>query len=207
MKKLYETYVLPSLVHHVCSHESFFDARNQIVPRARGIVVEYGLGSGLNLPFYDSSQVKAVIGVDPSAKLAEKASERVRAASFDVDVLQNSAEDLPLEDNSADTVLTTFTLCTIPDLERAFAEARRVLKPGGELLFCEHGLAKDPRIAKWQNRINPFWKPFSGGCHLNRDIPALSRQSGFQIKDLEAGYMDGAPGLGGFLYRGAARVR
>jgi len=207
MKKLYENHILPSLVHHVCAHEKFASVRDRIVPRAKGVVVELGLGSGLNLPFYDASRVKTVIGVDPSAALAEKAAARVSRAPFEVELLARSAEDLPLEDNSADTVLTTFTLCTIPDLARAFAEARRVLKPGGQLLFCEHGIADDARIAKWQNRINPFWKPFSGGCHLNRDIPVLIRDSGFEITDMETGLMDGAPGIGGFLYRGAAKVR
>ncbi len=194
-------------MHHVCAHEKFSSQRDKIVPRAKGVVVEFGIGSGLNLPFYDVENVRAVIGVDPSSKLAERAASRVRAAPFEVELIAGSAEDLPLEDNSADTVLTTFSLCTIPDLASAFAEAQRVLKPGGQLLFCEHGLADDPRIVKWQNRINPFWMPFSGGCHLNRDIPALIRASGFEISDMETGFMDGAPGIGGFLFRGGAKTR
>jgi SAM-dependent methyltransferase len=207
MKKFYENHILPGLVHHVCAHEKFSPERGKIVPRATGVVVELGIGSGLNLPFYDHEKIKAVIGVDPSSRLAERAAERVRAAPFDVELLAISAEELPLEDNSADTVLTTFSLCTIPDLAAAFSEARRVLKPGGQLLFCEHGLADEARIAKWQNRLNPFWMPFSGGCHLNRDIPALIRDSGFEITGMESGFMDGAPGIGGFLYRGAAKAR
>ncbi len=207
MKKFYENHILPALVHHVCAHEKFSAVRGKIVPRAKGVVVEFGIGSGLNLPFYNAQEVRAVIGVDPSSKLAERAASRVRAAPFTVELIARSAEDLPLEDNSADTVLTTFSLCTIPDLAGAFAEARRVLKPGGQLLFCEHGLADDARIAKWQHRINPFWMPFSGGCHLNRDIPALTRESGFRITDMETGFMDGAPGIGGFLFRGGAKAR
>lgn len=206
MKTFYDNHILPHLVHHVCVHEKFADERDQIVPRAAGTVVEYGMGSGLNLPFYDASRVSRVIGIDPSVSLALKAAQRLAAAPFPAEMLTGSAEDLPLADNSADTVLSTFTLCTIPDLSRAFDEARRVLKPGGEFLFCEHGLSEDASVAKWQNRLNPLWTPFSGGCHLNRDIPGLIGAAGFEISELRSGYLDGAPGIGGYLYRGVARA-
>ncbi len=204
MKKFYEEHILPALVHRVCSHENFAGERGRIVPRASGVVVEFGIGSGLNLPFYDREKVKAVIGIDPSRALRQKALLQAQEAPFHVDILQASAENLPLDDNSADTVLSSFTICTIPDLARAFAEARRVLKPGGVFLFCEHGLAPDAGIAKWQNRLNPLWRPFSGGCQLNREIPGLIGASGFRITDMQSGYMNGAPGIGGFLYRGSA---
>lgn len=207
MANFYHEHILPHLVHHVCVHEKFESERDKVVPRARGAVVEFGMGSGLNLPFYDAGQVTSVTGVEPSSRLIGKASGRMRDAPFAVRAVAGSAEALPLEAASVDTVLSTFTLCTIPDLGRALAEARRVLKPGGELLFCEHGLSADSSVARWQNLINPVWKPFAGGCHLNRDIPMLIREAGFEILDMEAGYMDGAPGLGGFLFRGAAKPK
>ncbi len=194
-------------MHHVCVHKKFAGERIKVVPRAKGAVVEFGMGSGLNIPFYDAAKVRSVIGIDPSSKLLEKAAERIEAVPFAVEAVTGSAEDLPMGDNYADTVISTFTLCTIPDLIRVFEEARRVLKPGGELLFCEHGLSSDASVARWQNRFNPIWKPLAGGCHLNRNIPELIRSSGFEITEMETGYMEGAPGIGGFLYRGAAKVR
>ncbi|PLX45320.1 MAG: SAM-dependent methyltransferase [Hyphomicrobiales bacterium] len=205
MKSFYHDHILPYLVHHVCVHEKFGDERRKVVPRARGVVVEFGMGSGLNLPFYEASEVVSVTGIDPSAQLAQKAAARMGQADFPVRMLTGSAEKLPLEDASVDSVLSTFTLCTIPDLAAALAEARRVLKPDGALIFCEHGLAEDVSVARWQNRLNPIWKPFAGGCHLNRDIPALIRAAGFEITELDSSYMEDTPGIGGYLYRGLAR--
>lgn len=207
MKHFYDTYILPHLVHHVCANSKFSAERQKVVPRAKGSVVELGMGSGLNLPFYDAAQVTSVTGIDPSFKLAEKAACRMEDLQFPVETVTGSAEELPVDDNSADTVLSTFTLCTIPDLIRALEEARRVLKPGGKLVFCEHGLSEDISIAKWQNRLNPLWRPIAGGCHLNRDIPRFIKAAGFEIEELQTCYMDGAPGISSFLFQGTARPR
>ncbi len=207
MTGFYERHILPRLIHHTCADGRFAARRAHIVPWARGVVVEWGMGSGLNLPFYDAGKVNRVIGVDPSAKLAQLAQSARKRAPFRVDYLHQGAEILPLEDNSVDTVLSTFTICTIAGLPQAFAEARRVLKPGGQLLFCEHGLSEDPPVMRWQNRLDPVWTLFAGGCHLNRDIPALVREGGFDIADLETGYLNHAPRIGGYLFSGRATVR
>ena len=207
MAGFYQRHILPRLIHRTCADDKFAARRALIVPRASGVVVEWGMGSGLNLPFYDPGKVTRVIGVDPSEKLAQLARTARERAPFRVDYLHQGAESLPLEDNSVDTVLSTFTICTIAGLAQAFAEARRVLKPGGQLLFCEHGLASDPPVARWQNRLDPLWTVFAGGCHLNRDIPALVRDGGFEIADLDTGYLKQAPRIGGFLFSGAASMR
>ena len=207
MKHFYDSYVLPYLVHHVCANSKFSAERQKTVPRAKGVVVELGMGSGLNLPFYDPAHVTSVTGIDPSFKLTERAACRMEDLLFPVETVTGSAEELPVDDNSTDTVLSTFTLCTIPDLARALDEARRVLKPGGCLVFCEHGLSEDTSIAKWQNRLNPLWRPIAGGCHLNRDIPKFIEAAGFEIEELQTRYMEGTPSIGSFLFQGIAVAR
>jgi len=187
----YQDQILPKVTDWVCRQSAARKQREKIVPQAKGRVLEIGFGSGLNLEFYRADQVSRLWGLEPSQGMLKLAEERKEAAPFEVELLQSGAEAIPLEDHSVDTVLSTFTLCTVPDLEAAFAEMRRVLKPGGQLLFCEHGLAPDPSVRRWQNSIQPVWKICAGGCHLNRDIPELIQKGGFQIQALDSMYIPG----------------
>ena len=177
--------------------------RNRVVPAVEGRVLEIGIGSGLNLPFY-SSNARQVIGIDPSPKLLAMARRASRSASRSVEFIESSAEKIPLEDASADTVVTTSTLCSIPAVPHALHEMRRVLRPTGRLLFVEHGQAPDPNVRWWQDRITPLWRRIGGGCHLNRAISALIEEAGFQFDRLKTGYMRGPKPMT-FMYEGSAR--
>jgi SAM-dependent methyltransferase len=188
---LYSKYILPKLVHCACSSEYNMAQRGRVVPRAKGKVLEVGIGSGLNLPYYDPELVEKVWGLDPSAELLAMAAREAQKVDVDVELLTERGEEIPLDDGSVDTVLSTFTLCSIPDTRRALAAMARVLKPGGELLFCEHGVAPDASVRRWQTGLNPIWKRVGGGCHLNRPIPALIEQGGFELTALKARYMPG----------------
>lgn len=201
---LYEKYVLPKLIDCACGQEIMQRQRRFVVPLATGAVLEVGIGSGLNLPFYDRSKVRRIIGIDPSAEMLAKARQRV--GTLPVELLRGSAEALPLDDASIDTALLTFTLCTIPRVETALQQIRRVLKPGGALLFCEHGRAPDATVQRWQDRLNPLWKRCFGGCHINRDMSALLRGSGLQIERIEGEYLPDVPRIAGFRYLGVARA-
>jgi len=187
----YNKYLLPRIINRVCRSKTATQEREKIVPLASGSVLEIGIGSGLNLPFYNPGLVNEVIGIDPAEELWRLHRTEVRNLGFRFQYLHASAEDIPLEDNSIDTVLSTYTLCSISDLPRALAEIRRVLKPGGRLLFSEHGAAPELGVQRWQNGINPAWKRIGGGCNLNRNIPDLLRQNGFSMLDLEAYYLPG----------------
>jgi len=188
---LYERYFLPTLIDWACGIKPVQRQRAKIVPRAQGRVLEIGMGTGRNLPFYDKSRLERLYVLDPAAQMHPKARQRMHAAGLEVELLELPAEKIPMADASFDTVVTTFTLCTIPDAVAALREMRRVLKPGGRLLFCEHGLAPDASVRRWQDRLTPLWKPLAGGCHLNRDIPALLREGGFRIDDMEQLYLPG----------------
>ncbi len=188
---LYEKHILPNLVHAACKHRPAMRQREKVVPLAHGRVLEVGLGSGLNLPYYDASKVSKLWGLDPSPEMIKMAEKQAESVSFDVEFISLPVEELPLETNCADTVLVTYTLCTISDIELALREIARVLKPGGELVFCEHGVAPDANIRRWQKCINPVWKRIGGGCNLNRDIPGLIEQGGFRIKGMRAKYIPG----------------
>jgi len=153
--------------------------------------LEVGLGTGLNLPYYDARKVKKVWGLDPSSKMIERAKKKVRSVNFEVELIGTSAEEIPLETNSVDTVVVTYTLCTIIDIDLAIKEMARVLNPSGKLIFCEHGAAPDIRVRRFQNFINPAWSLVGGGCHLNREIPELIERGGFRIKELKAKYIPG----------------
>lgn len=167
------------------------EKRQEIVPQARGRVLEIGIGSGLNLSFYDPDKVKKIWGLEPSKKLRGMAKKRVNGLRLDLEFIDLPGEEIPLDSNSMDTVLVTYTLCTIPGVLEALSGMRRVLKKGGELIFCEHGLAPDEKVRKWQTRLNPIWKKVSGGCHLDRHIPSLLEQGGFKIKKMETDYAQG----------------
>ena len=200
----YEDRVLPHIIDKACSMGQVMKLRSQIVPRARGRVLEVGMGSGINLEFYDQSRVEMVYGLEPSEGMRRKALPNLNRSPIAVEWLDLPGEKIPLEDNSVDTVLLTFTLCTIPDWHAALLQMKRVLKPGGDLLFLEHGEAPHETVRKWQHRITPGWKMFAGGCHLNRQIADLIRHAGFEIQELENLYMPNAPKIAGFIYKGRA---
>ena len=188
---LYERFLLPKVVNFTCSRKPNMRQRGKVVPLASGSVLEVGFGSGLNLPFYDSTKVQRVWALDPSAEMWAIAEGRVRGAAFPVEFLRAPAEQIPLAHGSVDTVLVTYTLCTLPDVRRALGEMARVLKPGGELVFCEHGAAPDESVRRWQNRLNPVWKALGGGCNLNRPIPSLIEEGGFRMRELSSMYIPG----------------
>ena len=188
---IYSTRILPRLIDCACGLKPAMRQRAKIIPRARGRVLELGIGSGLNLPYYDADRVTCVHGLDVSVELWGLAGERRGAAGVGVEFLEAPAEAVPLPDASVDTVVLTYTLCTLPDVPGALAEARRVLRDGGELLFCEHGAAPDPDIRRWQDRLDPVWHRLAGGCHLNRDAPALIEAAGFRIRSLDSTYLPG----------------
>lgn len=203
----YEDKVLPHLLHLACGNQVVDRQRAKVVPEARGRVLEIGMGSGLNIPHYDPDKVELVWGLEPSEGMRRKARKSVAGAPFDVRWLDLPGEEIPLEDNSADTVVLTYTLCTIPDWDRALEQMRRVLKPGGQLLFCEHGSAPDENVRKWQDRINPLWRKLAGGCNVNRAIPRLITGAGFGIDRMDTGYLPKTPKFAGFNYWGAAHPR
>jgi len=189
---LYGKYILPKITEFLCGGKSIMYQRKKVVPLAKGRVLEIGIGSGLNFQFYDSSKVEYIWGLDPSAQMRKMAEKRVKKnIQFEVEFIGLSDNEIPLESNSVNTVLVTYTLCTIPDVVQALSEMSRVLMPGGELIFCEHGLAPDENVRRWQNRLNPIWKRMGGGCNLNRPIPNLIEQAGFKINKLETMYISG----------------
>jgi ubiquinone/menaquinone biosynthesis C-methylase UbiE len=200
----YERRILPYLLNIFMDTKGTREERSRTLADVRGSVLEVGFGSGLNLPYY-SSAVTRVVGVDPSQISAHLARKRIAGSSFPVEFVGLSAEKLPVADASFDSLVSTFTLCTIPDVGAALAEMRRALKPDGRFYFVEHGHADDPGVARWQERLNGLEQRMFGGCHLNRDIAALITQAGFDIQRLEHAYLQGAPKFAGFLYRGVAK--
>jgi ubiquinone/menaquinone biosynthesis C-methylase UbiE len=187
----YDRHLLPHLIDFACGMAAVMQTRAQVVPLAEGRVLEIGIGSGLNLSFYDPAKVSAIVGVDPSAEMQQLAQQRAAHISIPVEMIALELGQIQAANASFDSIVCTFTLCTIPDALAALHEMRRVLKPGGKLLFSEHGLAPDPSVVRWQNRLTPLWKPLAGGCHLNRDIPALLRAGGFHIEQLDSSYLKG----------------
>jgi ubiquinone/menaquinone biosynthesis C-methylase UbiE len=201
---IYSKYVLPKLTHLSMGQAQLRPYRARIVGGAAGRVLEIGIGSALNLPFYGDA-VDEVIGVDPSADMLALAERAIAASPKKVVLLRSSAENLPLDDRSIDTVVVTWTLCSIPDPLAALTEARRVLKPGGQLRFVEHGLSPDPGVRKWQDRLTPLWRWCSGGCHLNRKTDDLIRVAGFRLTELSTDYARGPRPLA-YMYEGSARL-
>ena len=200
---LYDRYLLPHLIDFACGMGEVMQARAQTVPQAHGRVLEIGIGSGLNLEFYDAARVSTIVGVDPSADMQKLAKARAAAIAIPVQMIALELGQIQAEDASFDSIVCTFTLCTIPDAVAALQEMRRVLKPGGRLLFCEHGKAPDAAVLRWQNRLTPLWKPLAGGCHLNRDIAALINAGGFSIGQLQHRYLKGPKAMT-YLYQGWA---
>jgi ubiquinone/menaquinone biosynthesis C-methylase UbiE len=202
----YAERVLPHLINLACSTRPQQKQREKIVHLAEGDILEVGFGSGLNLPYYDRAKVRRVIGLEPSAGMRRKAAANVAASGLDVEFIDLPGEEIPLPAASVDTVLITYTLCTIPDAVAALDGMRRVLKPGGRLIFCEHGIAPDAGVQKWQNRLNSGWRRLAGGCNMNRDIPALLEQGGFEITLDERMYIPG-PRVLNYNFWGTARAR
>lgn len=201
---VYQRRLLPWLTDLAMRGEALAPYRRQAVDGLRGNVLEIGIGSGLNFAFYGAGS--AVVGIDPSAALLAKAAARSEASGLDVRLIRASAEALPLACGVFDAALLTWTLCSIPDPAAALGEIRRVLKPGGELRFVEHGRAPEPGVRRWQNRATPTWKRITGGCHLNREIDALLAAAGFELTELVTAYAPG-PKILTYFYTGRARAR
>ena len=199
---LYEKYVLPKLIDAACGQKPMRELRSRYVPQASGWVLEIGIGSGHNLPHY-GSEVTTLTGLDPAAELTGKARERAEALGRPVEVLGVSGEAIPADDARFDTIVCTWTLCSIPNVYAALREMRRVLKPGGRLIFIEHGLAPEPKVQRWQRRIEPLWKKIGGGCHLTRQADELIGDAGFDIRELDAGYQPG-PKFATYMTHGIA---
>lgn len=188
---LYDRYVLPKLVHWACGLEPVMRQREKVVPLARGRVLEIGSGSGLNLLLYDPAKVTEVWGIEPSRTLIRMARRVAERVPFPVAFIEASASAIPLDDGCIDTVLSTYTLCTVPEAVPALAEMSRVLRKGGQFVFCEHGASPDARVRGWQNRVNPVWTRLAGGCELNRVVPALIEAGGFCINEMDTMYLPG----------------
>jgi ubiquinone/menaquinone biosynthesis C-methylase UbiE len=204
MVSFYDRHILPRLIACGCGAKPIMRQRAKIVPRARGRVLELGIGGGLNLAFYDPAQVGSVTGVDPSQALRRRAMAADRPVGLAVEVLDGVAEALPFDDDIFDTIVCTFTLCSVRDPARVLAEARRVLRPGGELLFSEHGLAPEASVQRWQRRLEPLQVALAGGCHLTRPVAASIAAAGFTLSGVETMYLPGIPRPMGWCEWGAA---
>ena len=200
---MYKTYVLPRLINLAMQNKAAAAERAKFVPLASGKVLEVGIGSGLNIPFY-SRHVETLYGLDPSRELWEMARKRADRTPFPIEHIGLSGENIPMQDKTFDTVVITWTLCSIIDPVQALVEMRRVLKQEGLLIFVEHGRSPDSRVQTWQNRLNPMWRRIGGGCNLNRSIDSLISKAGFRITQIETGYIKGAKPFS-FLYKGLAR--
>ena len=203
MMGFYSEKLVPWLIHWGMQNKEAKRLRQHVVPRADGRVLEIGIGSGLNLPYYN--EIESLQGLDPSAVLLSLAMNGRSRVPFTVTLLRASAEAIPFATGTFDSVVTTWTLCSIPDAPGALVEMRRVLKPNGKLLFVEHGRSADPGVARWQDRLDPLWHRCSGGCHMNRDVPALIRGAGFLIDQMESGYLVRGPRVLAYHFEGRAR--
>jgi ubiquinone/menaquinone biosynthesis C-methylase UbiE len=200
----YDKYCLPHLVNCACGLKPIVRMRQKVVPLAGGEVLEVGMGGALNLPFYDTDKGDLIWVLEPSEGMRRLARKNLRRTSIEVRWIALPAGEIPLEDESVDTVLLTFTLCSIPDWREALLQMHRVLKPEGRLIFCEHGAAPDEAVRRWQERLTPSWERIAGGCHLDRPIPEYIEEAGFRIARMEAGYSPGVPKIAGFNYWGSA---
>jgi ubiquinone/menaquinone biosynthesis C-methylase UbiE len=188
---VYDKYILPKVVNFTCGLKPTMRQREKVVPMASGEVLEIGIGSGLNLPYYQAGNISKVWGLDPSPEMRAMARKNARGVEFDLELIGLPGDEIPLDDNSVDTLLITYTLCTISETQPALKQMARVLKPDGKFIFCEHGAAPDPGVLGWQNRLNPVWKRLGGGCNLNRDIPGIIERGGFQIVEMSNDYIPG----------------
>lgn len=205
MANLWEKYAVPKLIRFACSQPAVMKDRSKIVPRAEGKVLELGCGGGINLQFYDRERVESLTGLDPSAELLDYTREEAKSRGFDMDILDGIGEAMPFEDGRFDTVLATFTLCSVQDGAQVLKEMRRVLKPGGKILFLEHGRAPDAGPEKWQKRLEPMWKHIAGGCHLHRPVIKKFEANGFNVSNSDGHYADKTPRFLGWMEMGEAR--
>lgn len=201
---LYARHIGPRLVRCLCCGRDVAAERRKVVPRAQGVVLEIGIGPGLNLPYYDPARVERVVGVDPGESFVRLGRAAIAASPVPVTIAAEPAERLPLPSASVDTAVVTFTLCSVDDPEAALGEVRRVLRPEGRVLFLEHGRSEDPGVARWQDRLNPVWRALAVGCNLNRPVAGLLEAAGFAIQEIEEAYMPGVPRPVGFYSRGVA---
>lgn len=205
MPNFWEKHAVPRLIKFACSQPAVMKDRSKIIPKARGDVLELGCGGGINLQFYDRSKVDKLTGLDPSAELLDYTRKEAKALGFNMDILDGVGEAMPFADDSFDTLLTTFTLCSVQDGKQVLKEMRRVLKPGGKILFLEHGRAPDKGPEKWQARIEPVWKHIAGGCHLHRPVSKLFEAEGFALQDNDGHYAPKTPRWLGWIEFGEAR--
>lgn len=205
MPNLWEKHAVPRLIKFACSQPAVMKDRSQIVPKAQGHVLELGCGGGINLQFYDRSKVTQLTGLDPSAELLDYTRKEAQKLGLSMDILDGVGEAMPFADDSFDTLLTTFTLCSVQDGKQVLKEMRRVLKPGGKILFLEHGRAPDKGPEKWQRRIEPMWKHIAGGCHLHRPVTDLFTAEGFAVQDNDGHYAPKTPRWLGWMEYGEAR--
>ncbi len=188
---MYKKYILPRLIDWACRQPTGMLQREMLIPMARGRVLEVGIGSGMNLPFYDATRVEHLTGIDPMEKLWKRKRTELSSLDFEVVYMTDSAEKIPFEEDSFQTVVSTSTLCSIKNIKEALSEIYRVLKPDGSFIFAEHGVAPDLALARRQKQLNPLWKRIGGGCNLNRDIPFLLREAGFNLDGMSEGYQEG----------------
>lgn len=201
---LYNKYILPAVIDWTCKQKPNVRQREKVIPLAKGEVLEIGVGSGLNLPIYHKDQVKHLTAIDPSINIWKKNKVNISKLPFGFSFCEAYAENIPMDNSCFDSVVITYTLCTISDTLKAMEEIRRVLKPDGQLIFCEHGKAPDKGVRRWQNFTNPLWKRLGGGCNLNRDIPLIIKESGFKMNHMETMYIPGWKPAS-FNYWGTAR--
>ena len=201
----YEKYILPRFLNCACASEPITYQRKKVVPLAEGKILEVGIGSGLNLPFYEKSKIEEIWGIDPSEELNIMAKKVAIEEGMNVNFITSSAEDIPFPNDYFDTVLITYTMCTIPSVLKANKEIRRVLKRSGKMIFCEHGVSPDENIKKWQKRLNSIWGKIAGGCNINRNIPVLIKSSGFKIVEMDEMYLPKTPRIAGYNYWGYAK--
>jgi len=204
MKLWWEAHCLPFLIEKACRSSAIFEERKRWVPQAKGEVLEIGAGSGLNFAFYDAAKVTRVVGVEPSAPLLDKARARAASCPFPVDLVALAGERLPFDDGCFDSVVTTYTLCSVASPGAVLSEMRRVLRPGGKLVFIEHGAAPDAAVRAWQQRITPVWRHFAGNCHLDRDVRAELDRAHYELEEVEADYAEGGTRLTSFTTAGIA---
>ena len=205
LRAWYDRHVMPRLITAACGQDGIEKHRRQLIPLAEGRVFELGCGGGLNQALYDSDKITSFAGIDPHEKLLDGARERARAKGWETDIRAGVGEDIPFPSGSFDTVVCTYTLCSVDDPDKVLSELRRILAPRGQLLFLEHGRAPDAGVAQWQDRLEPLWKPLAGGCHLTRPVGASLRRAGFAVEPLGQAYLKQAPKVLGWMEWGVAR--
>lgn len=204
LKNWYDEHIVPRLIKVACSQEGIADRRAQVVPRASGRVFEIGCGGGINQSYYDRDKITGFAGIDPSGKLLDYARQEAAKKGWEADIRQGFGENIPFGDEEFDTVVCTYTLCSVDDNQRVISELRRILKPGGNLLYLEHGQAPDANVRRWQKRIEPTWKQLMGGCHLTRPIADAVRGAGFAVTPIDQGYMPKMPKFASWMEWGVA---